>query len=122
MRRAWKSHANLGGHGGAVGAGRATGTIIDVQRFGGPAGTAGRTIPKRRRRSRTRRWGAHGLKIDDLRLDEPTLREHVCGDTARLGQNVQTSRFPGRHDHRAQRGGVAIGATNLTKAVGSFTA
>ena len=32
------------------------------------------------------------------------------------------SRFPDRHDHRHLRGQIAIGATNLTKQFGSFTA
>jgi ABC-2 type transport system ATP-binding protein len=57
-----------------------------------------------------------------LRLDEPTLENTFVATLRGLGQNVHDEPFPGRHDHRALRGGVAIGATNLTKRFGDFTA
>ena len=81
-----------------------------------------RTIPRKGGELPTMRCVPHGLAIDDLRLDEPTLENTFVATLRRLGQNVHDEPFPGRHDHRELRGGVAIGATNLTKQFGSFTA
>jgi len=95
--------------------------IIDVQRFGDRLDLLA-PDPEKARHIAGDTLGAHGLAIDDLRLDEPTLENTFVATLRRLGQNVHSEVFPGKHDHRDLRGGVAIGALNLTKQFGSFTA
>ncbi len=95
--------------------------IIDAQRFGDRLDLLAHD-PQEARRVADEALGAAGLKIDDLRLDEPTLENTFVATLRRLGQNVHDEPFPGRHDHRDMRGGIAIGAENLTKQFGSFTA
>jgi ABC-2 type transport system ATP-binding protein len=95
--------------------------IIDVQRFGDRLDLLAHD-PEKAKTIAEEALRAHGLKIDNLRLDEPTLENTFVATLRGLGQNVHDEPFPGRHDHRALRGGVAIGATNLTKQFGSFTA
>ena len=63
-----------------------------------------------------------GLAIDDIRVDEPTLENTFVATLRNLGQQVHHDPFPGRRDHREMRGRIAIGAANLTKQFGSFTA
>jgi ABC-2 type transport system ATP-binding protein len=60
--------------------------------------------------------------IDDVRVDEPTLENTFVAALRNLGQQVHDDPFPGRRDHRGMRGQIAIGAANLTKEFGSFTA
>jgi ABC-2 type transport system ATP-binding protein len=95
--------------------------IIDVQRFGDRLDLLAHD-PEEAKKIAEEALEAHGLKIDNLRLDEPTLENTFVATLRGLGQNVHDEPFPGRHDHRALRGGVAIGATNLTKRFGDFTA
>ena len=97
------------------------GEIIDVQRFGDRLDLLAHR-PEEAQRLAGDTLAAHGLAIDDLRLDEPTLENTFVATLRSLGQNVHHEIFPARHDHRALRGGVAIGAANLTKQFGSFTA
>jgi ABC-2 type transport system ATP-binding protein len=95
--------------------------IIDVQRFGDRLDLLAHD-PEQARLIASGTLGAHNLAIDEMRLDEPTLENIFVATLRRLGQNVHREVFPGRHDHRALQGEVAIGATNLTKQFGSFTA
>jgi ABC-2 type transport system ATP-binding protein len=95
--------------------------IVDVQRFGDrldllvhnvEAGTKVATDALR----------AHNLSIDESRTDEPTLENTFVATLRNLGERVHETPFPGTGDHRALCGQVAIGATNLTKQFGTFTA
>ena len=95
--------------------------IIDVQRFGDRIDLLAHD-PEAARRIADNALSTQGLAIDEMRLDEPTLENTFVATLRRLGQNVHMEVFPGRHDHRALQGEVAIGATNLTKQFGSFTA
>ncbi len=63
-----------------------------------------------------------GLTIDDIRIDEPTLENTFVATLRNLGQEVHSEPFPGRHGHAELKGQVAIGATNLRKEFGAFTA
>ena len=65
---------------------------------------------------------AAGIAIADIRFDEPTLENTFVATLRALGQEIHDEPFPGHRDRRAQRGEVAIGAANLTKQFGSFTA
>jgi ABC-2 type transport system ATP-binding protein len=95
--------------------------IIDVQRFGDRLDVLAHR-PDEAKRAADQALGAEGLVIDDIRIDEPTLENTFVATLRNLGQRVHNEAFPGRHDHRSLRGQIAIGATNLTKQFGSFTA
>src|SRR5438477_8709122 len=65
---------------------------------------------------------AAGIRVTDIRVDEPTLENVFVASLRALGQEPAQPSFPGRHDHRDLRGQVAIGAEGLTKQFGGFTA
>jgi drug efflux transport system ATP-binding protein len=60
--------------------------------------------------------------VDDVRVDEPTLENVFVARLRGAGQEAHREPFPVRHDHGNLRGRVAMGATNLTKQFGAFTA
>jgi drug efflux transport system ATP-binding protein len=95
--------------------------IIDVQRFGDRLDLLVYQ-PEEARRAAGQALSAAGLAIDESRIDEPTLENTFVATLRNLGQRVHDEVFPGRRDHRGLRGKIAIGATNLTKEFGSFTA
>ncbi|MGA2713139.1 MAG: ATP-binding cassette domain-containing protein [Bryobacteraceae bacterium] len=95
--------------------------IVDVQRFGDRLDLLVHN-PDEAKRLAGQTLSAVGLKIDDIRVDEPTLENTFVATLRNLGQKVHDDPFPGRRDHRGMRGQIAIGATNLTKEFGSFTA
>jgi ABC-2 type transport system ATP-binding protein len=95
--------------------------IIDVQRFGDRLDMLVYK-PEEARRVADQALSAEGLAIDDVRIDEPTLENTFVATLRNLGQHVHDEAFPGRRDHRGLVGKIAIGATNLTKEFGSFTA
>ena len=95
--------------------------IIDVQRFGDRldllvpgAGSAESDVRAH--------LEAGGLVVHDIRADEPMLENTFVARLRALGQEVRRPTFPGRHDHRALHGQVAIGADGLTKEFGAFRA
>ena len=96
-------------------------TITDVQRFGdrldvmAPDAEAGRATIENTLRSA-------GLTFDKISADEPTLENTFVATLRAMGQEMKAPPFPGKHPHRDLAGKVAIGATNLTKRFGSFTA
>ena len=95
--------------------------IIDVQRFGDRLDLLAHE-PDAARRAADEALSREGLKIDDVRTDEPTLENTFVATLRNLGERIHDEPFPGRHDHGALRGQIAIGATNLTKQFGDFTA
>jgi ABC-2 type transport system ATP-binding protein len=95
--------------------------ILDVQRFGDrldvlvpDAGEGQRVLGDALR--------AAGLAIDDVRVDAPTLENTFVATLRSLGQEPPVVPFPARHEHRDLHGQAAIGALNLTKQFGAFTA
>ena len=72
---------------------------------GSPKSCPARESPSTRCASINRRWKTPS---------SPRLRA--------LGQSADTAEFPARHDHSDLRGEVAIGATDLIKEFGEFTA
>jgi ABC-2 type transport system ATP-binding protein len=62
------------------------------------------------------------LEVSEIRVGEPALENTFVATLRGLGQEVHSDAFPGRHDHKSERGQVAIGAKELTKQFGSFTA
>lgn len=95
--------------------------IVDVQRFGDRLDMLVHN-PEEAKHIADQALATVGLAIDDVRIDEPTLENTFVAALRNLGQKVHHEPFPGHRDHRAVRGQVAIGATNLTKEFGSFTA
>jgi ABC-2 type transport system ATP-binding protein len=95
--------------------------IIDVQRFGDRLDIVARD-PDAAKRVADEALRPEGLSIDDVRIDEPTLENIFVATLRNLGETVHAEPFPGRRDRSGLRGQVAIGATNLTKTFGDFTA
>jgi ABC-2 type transport system ATP-binding protein len=97
------------------------GEIADVQRFGDrldvltPDAARGRAAVNRTLE------GA-GLRVDEIRESSPTLENTFVAVLHTMGEELKAPPYPGRHEHRELKGQIAIGATNLTKRFGSFTA
>jgi ABC-2 type transport system ATP-binding protein len=94
-------------------------TIVDVQRFGDRLDLITHD-PAAAQRVLDEKMVAAKLPIDDVRVDDPTLENTFVARLRSLGEEIHNTPFPGHHKHPA--GGVAIGAANLTKRFGSFTA
>jgi ABC-2 type transport system ATP-binding protein len=97
------------------------GEIFDVQRFGDRLDLLSHS-PESDQQSVEKLMRDDGLAIDDIRIDEPTLENTFVATLRSLSQEMRDEPFPSRRDHKALRGQVAIGAQNLTKQFGSFTA
>jgi ABC-2 type transport system ATP-binding protein len=95
--------------------------IIDVQRFGDRLDAIAPDVETGKRRVTERLTGA-GLKADIFRIDQPTLENTFVATLRAIGHEVNSPDYPGRHPHGDLRGQVAIGAGNLTRRFGSFTA
>lgn len=95
--------------------------IVDVQRFGDRLDLLVHE-PEEARRILEEKLRAAGLAIGDIREDEPTLENTFVAKLRSLGQAIHQTPFPGCHSHHDLRGQVAIGATNLTRQFGHFTA
>jgi len=99
----------------------AKGDIFDVQRFGDRLDLLSHS-PEAAQRKVEEIMRAQGIHVDGIRVDEPTLENTFVDKLQSLSQGMRDTPFPARHDHRTQRGQVAIGAQKLTKQFGSFTA
>jgi ABC-2 type transport system ATP-binding protein len=98
-----------------------TSETFDVQRFGDRLDLLSRA-PEKTETEVKQLMKQKGLPIDHIHVDEPTLENTFVATLRELGERTSNEPFPGRHDHRELRGKVGIGATNLTKKFGSFTA
>jgi ABC-2 type transport system ATP-binding protein len=95
--------------------------ILDVQRFGDRLDLLV-LDPETGTRAVEKILGGAQLDASDIQIDEPTLENTFVATLRSLGQEIRSSPFPGDHNHDALRGQIAIGATNLTKQFGAFTA
>ena len=95
--------------------------IIDVQRFGDRIDLLVRDPDKERKWVSEKLKGA-GLSVDEMRVDEPTLENTFVARLRALGQKADTAAFPAKQNHSSLHGQVAVGATNLVKEFGTFTA
>jgi ABC-2 type transport system ATP-binding protein len=95
--------------------------IVDVQRFGDRLDLLARD-PEKAKLVLQKRMSDAGLRIEEIRVDEPTLENTFVATLRALGQEPHETPFPCRHDHSELRGRVAIGAHNLVKQFGAFTA
>ena len=95
--------------------------IFDVQRFGDRLDLLSRS-PEAAQRKMEEAMQAEGLKIESVRVDEPTLENTFVSKLLSLSQEMRDTPFPARREHREKHGQVAIGAEHITKQFGSFTA
>jgi len=95
--------------------------IVDVQRFGDRLDLLARD-PEEAKLVLQKRMSDAGLRIEEIRVDEPTLENTFVATLRALGQEPHETPFPCRHDHSELRGRVAIGADKLVKQFGAFTA
>lgn len=95
--------------------------IVDVQRFGDRLDLLA-TEPEEAKLVLQKRMSEAGLRIEEVRVDEPTLENTFVATLRALGQEAHETPFPCRHDHSELRGHVAIGADKLVKQFGEFTA
>jgi ABC-2 type transport system ATP-binding protein len=95
--------------------------VTDVQRFGDRLDMLA-TDPDAARKKVEQVMKSANLPTEDLRVDEPTLENTFVATLRSLGQELRDEPFPS-HNRRVERhGAVAIGAKDLTKQFGSFTA
>jgi ABC-2 type transport system ATP-binding protein len=95
--------------------------ILDVQRFGDRLDLLA-TDPEQVQQIVRDTIGAHGLAVEDIHIDEPTLENTFVAELRALGQKTSTEQYPARHNHGHLGGAIAIGAKNLVKQFGAFTA
>ena len=95
--------------------------ILDVQRFGDRLDLLARDADKAQSVVEEQLRNAQ-IPFDEIRIDDPTLENTFVATLRDLGQEPHAISFPRRHDHSHLRGQTAIGAKNLVKEFGSFTA
>jgi ABC-2 type transport system ATP-binding protein len=95
--------------------------ILDVQRFGDRLDVLA-DRPDRAEQLLKQAMNSAGLSIAEVSVGEPTLENTFVARLRSLGQEIPDTPFPGRHSHEQLRGQIAIGATNLTKKFGTFSA
>ena len=95
--------------------------ILDVQRFGDRLDLLARE-PEKAKRIVEEQLNKANLPIDEIRVDEPTLENVFVATLRNVGEEPHAVPFPRRHDHSRLRGQTAIGAYDLVKTFGSFTA
>jgi ABC-2 type transport system ATP-binding protein len=95
--------------------------IMDVQRFGDHLDLLAHNPDEARGTVHSEMNKAH-LAAEDIRVDEPTLENVFVASLRSLGEELKQVPFPGEREHSKLRGQIAIGAKNLTKQFGSFTA
>jgi len=95
--------------------------LIDVQRFGDRLDVLAHS-PEEAKGIVQQALSASGLNIDDVHVDDPTLENVFVASLRSLGDELPAEPFPSRREHTDKHGQVAIGAGNLTKQFGSFTA
>jgi ABC-2 type transport system ATP-binding protein len=95
--------------------------IMDVERFGDRLDVLAHDPDKARQQVEEISSKA-GVHVTDIRVDEPTLENVFVATLRALGEDSKDPPFPGRHDNSNLRGQIAVGADNLTKQFGTFTA
>jgi len=97
------------------------GVIGDVQRFGDRLDVIVRD-PEAGRAAVEAVLAKAEIAVRDIRVADPTLENTFVARLRAMGQELHAPPFPGRHPHRNLVGEIAIGAQNLTKRFGEFTA
>jgi ABC-2 type transport system ATP-binding protein len=97
------------------------GAIGDVQRFGDRLDVIVKD-PVAGRAAVEAVLAKASIAVRDIRVADPTLENTFVARLRAMGQELHAPPFPGRHPHRDVKGKIAIGAQNLTKRFGAFTA
>jgi ABC-2 type transport system ATP-binding protein len=97
------------------------GVVLDLQRFGDRIDLLVKD-PETARRAVEEKLAQAQFSVEEIRIDEPTLENTFVATLRSLRPPKQQAPFPGSHDHRHLRGQVAIGADQLTRHFGEFTA
>jgi len=95
--------------------------IIDVQRFGDRLDVIAPDAERGRERVEAA-LAAANLDGEVFRIDQPTLENTFVAKLRSFGDRENAPAYPGRRDHRHLKGQIAIGAKDLTKRFGAFTA
>jgi ABC-2 type transport system ATP-binding protein len=95
--------------------------IMDVQRFGDRLDIMVPEEESGQRQIESLLHAAH-IGIESIRADDPTLENTFVATLRSIGREVKSPKYPGLHPHRDLTGGTAIGAENLTRRFGDFTA
>jgi ABC-2 type transport system ATP-binding protein len=95
--------------------------ILDVQRFGDRLDLLAHD-PEEVQPAVRKGMESAGVVLDEMLVDDPTLENVFVAKLRSLGQSSATTDFPARHNHSRLRGQIAVGATNLIKQFGEFTA
>jgi ABC-2 type transport system ATP-binding protein len=95
--------------------------ILDAQRFGDRLDLLAHE-PEKAKQIVSDRLREAQIPFDEIQVDEPTLENTFVATLRSLGQETHAAPFTRRHDHSQLRGQTAIGAHNLVKTFGSFTA
>src|SRR5215510_13791332 len=95
--------------------------LLDVQRFGDRLDILAHS-PQAAKGIVEQAMHEANLKVADIHTDAPTLENVFVASLRALGDEVSPVAFPSRHKHTERHGQVAIGAGNLTRQFGSFTA
>ena len=95
--------------------------ISDVQRFGDRLDVIV-TDEAGGRQTIDEKLRSANIPIEELRAGRPTLENTFVATLRSMGQEMKAPPYPGKHPHQDLRGQVAIGAKNLVKRFGDFTA
>jgi ABC-2 type transport system ATP-binding protein len=95
--------------------------LMDVQRFGDRLDVLAHS-PEQAKGTVEQALRDANLGINDFHIDDPTLENVFVASLRSLGDELPAEPFPNRREHTEKHGQVAIGAGNLTKQFGSFTA
>lgn len=95
--------------------------IVDVQRFGDRLDVLAQS-PEAAKVIVRKAMDDAALKVEDIHVDEPTLENVFVASLRSLGEEPKAEPFPRRSERAGRRGEIAIGAEDLTKQFGSFTA
>jgi ABC-2 type transport system ATP-binding protein len=106
-----------------LGVSRAQSEIVDVQRFGDRLDVIVQE-PERGKRVIDDALRPENLHAEVLRVDQPTLENTFVATLRGLDREKdgQPPVYPGNHPHAELKGRIAIGASELTKRFGAFTA
>jgi ABC-2 type transport system ATP-binding protein len=95
--------------------------ILDVQRFGDRLDLLTHD-PEEVQPAVRKGLENAAVALDEMHVDDPTLENVFVAKLRSLGQGAPTAEFPTQHDHSSLHGQIAMGADNLTKQFGDFTA
>jgi ABC-2 type transport system ATP-binding protein len=95
--------------------------IVDVQRFGDRLDVIAPDAERGKQRLEAA-MSAANLDAEVFRIDQPTLENTFVATLRSFGDRENAPAYPGRRDHRNLKGQIAIGAKDLTKRFGAFTA